>query len=320
MAHLVNHPFVKQNNIKMDKLGDMDLFVRVVRNGGLAAAGREIGLSPARMTARMNGLEQRYGVRLLTRTTRQVTLTEEGREFFNACENVLAEVKQAEGRLQAGRTSISGPLRITATSDLGQQHVAPVLERYIAEHPDVEPYLYLTDGVVNLAQEGFDLGVRYGVLADSGMIAKKLAKSHRILCASPRYLKRKGTPRNPDDLANHDCLVMVRSAEPLVTWHFQRDKQQYSLAINPARSSNDGAMIRRWALEGAGIALKSYCDVAQDIKEKRLKAVLSGYAQDFGRPGVGIGADLHVVYPSRKFLPERVRGFIQALRDHFDRI
>ncbi|MEZ5536858.1 MAG: LysR family transcriptional regulator [Thiolinea sp.] len=301
----------------MDKLGDMALFVQVVRNNGLAAAGRKAGLSPARMTARINGLEERYGIRLLNRTTRQVTLTEEGREFYTSCEQILAAVEEAEARLQTGHNAFSGPLRITATSDLGQQHIAPVLKQFVAEHPGIQPCLHLSDGVVNLVEEGFDLGVRYGSLADSSLIARKLADNRRILCASPAYLRRKGLPGHPDELAEHDCLTMVRAREPLVTWHFHKDGEVYSIAVKPAWSSNDGALIRRWALEGAGIALKSYFDVAVDIKAGRLQVLLEDYTQDFRRRGTHSGANLQVVYPSRHYLPERVSAFIQALSDHF---
>lgn len=301
----------------MDKLGDMDLFVRVIKNGGLAAAGREVGLSPARMTARMNGLEQRYGVRLLNRTTRRISLTDEGREFHAACERVLAEVEHAEIRLQTGRQSFAGPLRVTTASDLGQQHVAPVLAQFVEAHPEVTPCLHLTDGVVNLTEDGFDLGVRYGVLSDSRLVARKLASNHRVLCASPDYLKRKGKPETPGDLAYHDCLVMVRASEPLTTWHFHTPKGQQSVSVEPARSTNDGALVRRWALEGAGIALKSHWDVRADIKAKRLVTVLDDYMQDFERQGTTSGADLHVVYPSREYLPQRTRGFIDALADYF---
>lgn len=301
----------------MDKLGDIDLFVRVIKNEGLAAAGREVGLSPARMTARMNGLEQRYGVHLLNRSTRRISLTDEGREFYSACERILAEVEQAEVSLQTGQTCFAGPLRITTTSDLGQQHVTPVLSRFVDEHPNVTPYLYLSDGVVNLTEGGFDLGVRYGVLSDSTLVARRLASSRRVLCASPGYLKRKGTPVTPNALADHDCLVMVRMAEPLTTWHFQMADEKLSISIQPVRASNDGALIRRWAVEGAGIALKSFWDVANDLKAKRLVTLLDNYTHDFERKGTSGGADLHVVYPSRKFIPQRIRGFIDALADHF---
>jgi len=301
----------------MDKLGDIDLFVRIIKNEGLAAAGREVGLSPARVTARINALEKRYGVRLLIRTTRRVSLTDAGREFYAGCERILAEVKQAEARLQTGQESFTGPLRVTVTSDLGQQHIAPILSKFVKEHPDVRPCLHLTDSVINITEEGFDLGIRYGVLSDSTMIARKLADSRRVLCASPDYLKRKGAPTTPDELADHDCLAMVRATEPLTTWHFQTADGKQTVLIQPAWATNDGALIRRWAIEGAGIALKSYWDVANDLKAKRLVTVLDDYTQDFERQGTTSGADLHVVYPNREFLPLRTRGFIEALLEYF---
>ncbi len=301
----------------MDKLGDMDLFVRVVKNGGLAVAGREVGLSPASMSARINALEQRYGMRLLNRTTRHVSPTEAGSKFYDACVCILADVNEAETQLQSVKESFSGPLRITATSDMGQQHIAPLLSKFIAQHPCVSPHLYLTDGIVNLAEQSFDLGVRYGHLPDSSLVVRKLATSHRVVCASPDYLNKKGIPKTPQALSEHDCLVMVRVTEPLTNWYFHTANGQETVAINAARSSNDGALIRRWALEGTGIALKSYLDVAADIKAKRLVTVLDDFMQDFNSDGTSYDADLQLVYPSRKYMPLRVQGFIDLLLDHF---
>lgn len=301
----------------MDILKDMDLFVRVVRNGGLAAGGREVGLSPASMSARLKQFEAHYGVRLLRRTTRQVALTEEGRRFFDACQRVLAEVEQAEHELRTGRERLAGPLRITATSDLGQQHVAPVLDAFVAENPDVRPYLHLTDGVVNLVEDGFDLGVRYGMLADSRLVTRKLADNSRVLCASPGYVERKGLPQTPGDLSDHECLVLIRAGEPLTTWHFQSDLGAQSVTLQPARSSNDGALVRRWALAGAGIALKSFWDVRADIEAGRLVTVLDQFTGDFDRHGTTGGADLYVVCPGRDYLPVRIRGFVETLANYF---
>lgn len=301
----------------MDKLGDMDLFVRVINNGGLAAAGREVGLSPARMTARMNTLEKRYETRLLNRSTRHVSATEAGMRFYENSIRILAEVTEAETQLQIGQEVFAGPLRITAPSDVGQQHIVPVLSRFVAEHPDVKPCLHLADGVVNLSEEGFDLGIRYGLLPDSALIARKLASNHRVLCASPEYLKSRGTPKTPKDLQQHDCLVMVRNVQPLTTWNFQTAKGSEAVIINPSRQCNDGAMIRRWAIEGAGIALKSYIEIVSDIQENRLMVVLDKYKQDFEKKGTTGGADLHVVYPSRQHVPKRVESFISSLIEYF---
>lgn len=301
----------------MDKLGDMDLFVRVVKNGGLAVAGREVGLSPASMSARINSLEQRYGMRLLNRTTRHVSPTEAGRKFYDACLSILADVNEAETQLLSVKETFAGPLRITATSDMGQQHIAPLLSKFIAQHPDITPHLYLTDGVVNIGEQSFDLGVRYGNLPDSSLIVRKLASSHRVVCASPDYLKKKGIPKIPQALTEHDCLVMFRATEPLTNWYFQTQKGVETVAIHAARSTNDGALIRQWAIEGAGIALKSYLDVAADLKAKRLVTVLDDFMQDFNKQSASGGSDLQLVYPSRQYLPQRVQGFIDLLVAHF---
>ncbi len=301
----------------MDKLGDMDLFVRVVKNGGLAVAGREVGLSPASMSARINTLEQRYGMRLLNRTTRHVSPTEAGRKFYDACLSILADVNEAETQLLSVKETFAGPLRITATSDMGQQHIAPLLSKFIAQHPDITPHLYLTDGVVNIGAQSFDLGVRYGNLPDSSLIVRKLASSHRVVCASPDYLKRKGIPKIPQALTEHDCLVMFRATEPLTNWYFQTQKGVETVAINAARSTNDGALIRQWAIEGAGIALKSYLDVEADLKAKRLVTVLDDFMQDFNKQSISGGSDLQLVYPSRQYMPQRVQGFIDLLVAHF---
>ena len=306
----------------MDKLGDMDLFTRVVKNGGLAAAGREVGLSPASMSARMNALEARYNTRLLNRSTRHVSLTETGQQFYEACLNILADMSEVESQILGSQDCLKGSLRITAPSDMGQQHIMPVLSKFVENNPEITPHLHLTDSIVNITEAGFDCAIRYGDLPDSSLVARKLASNHRVLCASPKYLKQKGTPQTPQDLSQHDCLAMTRETEPLTNWYFKSAKGLESIAIKASRSSNDGAIVRRWAVEGAGIALKSYLEVAEDIKAKRLTIVLETFMPDFNK-GKSIknnptSADLHIIYPSRQYLPKRVKAFIDALLEHFE--
>lgn len=303
----------------MDKLGDMDLFVRVVRTGGLASAGREVGLSPASMSARMNALEARYNTRLLNRSTRHVSLTETGQQFFEACLNILADMSEVESQILGSQKSLKGSLRITAPSDLGQQHIMPVLSKFVEENPEVLPHLHLTDGIVNITKEGFDCAIRYGDLPDSSLVARKLASNYRVLCASPDYLKRKGSPKAPQELIDHDCLAMIRETEPLTNWYFHAPNGLESVAIKPARSSNDGALIRRWAVEGVGIALKSYLEVADDIKAKRLEVVLEESMPDFNKgKSAKNSADLHIIYSSRQYLPKRIKAFRVALMEYFE--
>lgn len=310
----------------MDKLGDMDLFVRVVKNSGLAAAGREVGLSPASMSARINTLEARYNTRFLNRSTRHVSVTETGQQFYEACVCILADVSEAESQILGNQEQLTGTLRITAPSDVGQLHIMPVLSKFIEDNPEINPYLHLTDGIVNITEDGFDCAIRYGDLPDSSLVARKLASNYRVLCASPEYLKQKGSPKTPQELSQHDCLTMTRGTEPLINWFFNGVNGLESVLIKAARSSNDGALLRRWALEGNGIALKSYLEVFEDIKEGRLIVILEEFMPDFNKKeynenqlkSCSRSADLHIIYPSRQYLPRRVKAFIESLLVYFE--
>ncbi|MGF1736918.1 LysR family transcriptional regulator [Photobacterium satsumensis] len=303
----------------MDKFSDMTLFVSIVKNQGLAAAGRELGLSPATVTARLQALEDRYGVKLLNRSTRHISLTDSGVMYHQACLEILDSVKETENLLQTGTKEVRGTLKISAPRDIGKQYISPILSAFAEQYPDVTPYLYLNDNLSNLAESGLDVVIRYGELADSNLISRKLASSRRVLCASPDYLAKKGTPITPQDLAAHDCLAMVRSNEELKTWHFQDSEQHNVITVVPKRFSDDGEVIRQWALDGAGIALKSVLDVQQDIKQQRLVTILNGYMKNFNASTSAVGADLNVIYMSRQYQPKRIRLFLDFLIEHFDK-
>ncbi|PSS73375.1 LysR family transcriptional regulator [Shewanella algae] len=301
----------------MDKFADMTLFVSIVKNQGLAAAGRELGLSPATVTARLQSLEERYGVKLLNRSTRHISLTDSGALYHQASLEIINSVKETENLLQTGTKEVRGPLKISAPRDIGKQYVSPILTAFTELYPDVIPYLYLNDHLTNLAESGLDIVIRYGELADSNLISRKLASSRRVLCASPDYLAKKGTPITPQDLVGHDCLAMIRSNEELKTWHFQDDEGYKAITVVPKRFSDDGEVIRQWALQGAGIALKSILDVQQDIKQQRLVTVLNGYMKNFSASSSATGADLNVIYLSRQYQPKRIRLFVDFLIERF---
>lgn len=301
----------------MDKFADMTLFVSIVKNQGLAAAGRELGLSPATVTARLQSLEERYGVKLLNRSTRHTSLTDAGALYHQACLEIINSVKETENLLQTGTKEVRGPLKISAPRDIGKQYVSPILTAFTELYPDVIPYLYLNDNLTNLAESGLDIVIRYGELADSNLISRKLASSRRVLCASPDYLAKKGTPITPQDLVDHDCLAMIRSNEELKTWHFQDDEGYKAITVVPKRFSDDGEVMRQWALQGAGIALKSILDVQQDIKQQRLVTVLNGYMKNFSASSSATGADLNVIYLSRQYQPKRIRLFVDFLIERF---
>nr|WP_275440616.1 LysR family transcriptional regulator [Vibrio sp. Of7-15] len=295
----------------------MTLFVSIVKNQGLAAAGRELGLSPATVTARLKALEDRYGVKLLNRSTRHLSLTDAGSLYHQACLEIIDSVKETENLLHTGTHEVRGTLKVSAPRDIGKQYIAPILSEFAEKYPDVVPYLYLNDNLSNLAESGLDLVIRYGELADSNLISRKLALSKRVLCASPEYLARKGTPMTPQELVNHDCLAMVRSNEELKTWHFQDDDQHSTITLAPKRFADDGEVIRQWALDGAGIALKSILDVKEDIEHQRLVTVLDGYMKNFNTATSSAGADLNVIYQSRQYQPKRLRLFLDFLFQKF---
>ncbi|MGF1843353.1 LysR family transcriptional regulator [Vibrio clamense] len=301
----------------MDKFSDMAMFVSVVKHQGLAAAGRELGLSPATMTARLQGLEERYGVKLLNRSTRHISLTDSGDLYHKACLEILENVKETENLILNGVKEVKGSLKISAPKDIGKQHILPILSEFCEQFPDVVPYLYLNDDVSNIAESGIDIVIRYGELADSSLISRRLSSSHRVLCASPKYLAKYGTPLTPQDLVNHRCLAMVRSNEELKTWHFQDTDKKNVITVLPKRFSDDGEVVRHWALEGAGIALKSILDVQDDIDNLRLVTVLNGYMTNFNTSTSVSSADLNVVYMSKKYQPKRIRLFLDFLFDTF---
>jgi len=302
----------------VDKFSDMAMFVSIVKHQGLAAAGRDLGLSPATVTARLQALEERYGVKLLNRSTRHVSLTDSGELYYKACIEILDNVSEAENLIQNGVREVKGSLKVVAPKDIGKQYILPILNEFSELYPDVVPYLYLNDQISNIAESGMDIVVRYGELADSSLISRRLAPSRRVLCASPEYLAKHGTPSTPQDLVNHSCLVMLRSNEELKTWHFQERDKKKSITVVPKRFSDDGEVIRRWAVEGAGIALKSVLDVQADITNLRLVTVLNGYMKNFNTSMSASSADLNVVYISKKYQPKRIRLFLDFLFERFN--
>jgi len=301
----------------VDKLGDIKLFVKIVQLNGLASAGRELGLSPASVTARLNRLEAGYGVRLLNRTTRRIALTEEGRTFYTSCLRIISDIDEAEDRLRTEKAELSGQIKVSATFDLGRQTIAPLLSEFTRKHSKVTLQLHYADQLVDLLAGEFDLAIRYGSLPDSSLVARKLAPNRRILCASPGYIARRGNPLNPNDLAEHECLSLMREQQGQIHWHFSRKGQQASVQINPRLQSNDGAQLRLWALEGLGIALKSFWDIKVDLEAGHLVPVLQQYQHDWGVLNADGLADLYVVYPSREYLPKRTSHLIEVLASHF---
>ncbi|MEH6523555.1 LysR family transcriptional regulator [Sulfitobacter sp.] len=290
-------------------LKNLALFLRIVEKGGLAVAGREMGLAPATVTDRLAALEEHYGARLLTRTTRSITLTDEGRELVTGARRILAEAEETEARIKLGVEKISGAIRLSTPIDLGHNRIVPILDAFMDEHREVSVDLTLSDGIVDLVGQGIDLALRYGKLTDSSMKSKKLHDNHRLLCASPEYLEINGVPQHPKDLVQHNCIVIRFGTQLFHDWSFSVDGQQQTYRVQGNRVANDGELVRRWCVEGRGLALKSEWDVHADLKAGRLVSLLEDFAP---QPN-----SLQMTYPAGAVQPRRVRALMEYLSNAF---
>jgi len=293
-------------NPAMDKLKQIESFVSVAAKGSLTAAANAEGVAPAVIGRRIDALEERLGVKLLLRTTRRITLTHEGSAFLDDCQRVLVDLGNAEASVSAGGVKASGYLRITAPAGFGRRHVAPMVPRYLAQHPDVHLSLNLSDRVVDIVNEGVDCAVRVGDLPDSSLVSVRLADNRRMCVAAPGYLQRAGTPKTPAELQRHECLTLSSDASQTRGWAFSVDGALTHLRPNGRLDCSDGQVLHDWCVQGLGIAWRSTWEVDGEIAQGRLVSVLDDYAA----PPNGI----YAVFPQRKHLPLRVRLWIDLLK------
>lgn len=289
--------------IVMERSGEMEVFTRVVEEGGFSAAARSLDLTPSAVSKLIARLEARLGVRLLVRTTRALTLTEEGEAYHHAARRVLDALNEADQQAAGG--VVRGRLRVSASIPFGTMFVAPAMPAFLARNPDLVVDLSFTDGIVDLLAEKTDVAIRMGNLPDSGLIARKLGQSRRVVCAAPSYLERKGLPRSPADLAGHDCLTFsFRRARP--PWPFRQDGKEIDQPVTGSLILNNGETMKQMALAGAGIARVGLFHVAAEIATGALVPLLEEY-----NPG-----DLeliHAVHVGGGPLPPRVRAFIEHM-------
>ena len=290
----------------MDRVGDLSLFLRVLDLGSISAAARSLDLSVAVASQRLKRLERDLGVRLLHRTTRQLHATPEGAALAEQGRVLVEDLEALTGGLRQSATEVSGTLRVTMSAAFGGQYISPLLPEFLAQHPRVKLSVNLNDQILDLVGSGFDLGIRVGALGDSGLVARQLATNRRVLCASPDYLHRHGTPRTPADLANHDCLLLVGSQGRQDVWHFtDRKGREIAQRVQGRFESNQGALLRDAVVAGLGIALHSLWHVHEQLRSGQLQVLL----QDYPIATTGI----HAVMPQRRLVPPRVRAFVDFL-------
>ncbi|MBW2272943.1 MAG: LysR family transcriptional regulator [Deltaproteobacteria bacterium] len=287
----------------MDKLFEFESFSQVATRGSFTAAAEALGVTPSAVSKQVKALEERLGVRLLNRTTRRVSPTEAGRAFHERIQAVLHDVSEAEQAATQLQAEPRGTLRVGAPMDFGRAHLAEPIARFAGEHPDLELQVDFQDRFVDVVDEGFDVVVRIGALPDSSLVARTLAPCRRVLCASPDYLARKGTPRSGRDLLAHTRIGYAYELER--SWSFE-GAQRISVPIR--HRSNNGELTRQLLLAGLGIALLPTFLVSEDLLAGRLQSL----------PVAGLEADIaiHALYPHRRHLSAKVRHFVDYLTAH----
>ncbi len=293
----------------MDRLKQIESFVMVAAKGSLTATAQAEGVAPAVIGRRIDGLEERLGVKLLVRTTRRITLTHEGSAFLENCQRLLTDLANAEASVSAGGVKASGHLRITAPAGFGRRHVAPLVPGFVAQHPEVSLSLNLSDRVIDIVNEGVDCAIRVGDLPDSSLVSMRLADNRRLCVAAPAYLQRAGVPSTPSDLMRHACLTLSSDASQTRGWAFVVSGELSHLRPSGRLDCSDGQVLHEWCLGGLGIAWRSTWEVEADVAAGRLQVLL----EDFAAPPNGIFA----VFAQRKHLPLRVRLWIDHVKQAY---
>ncbi len=289
---------------------DLRVFVTVVRKAGFSVAAEELGASPAYVSKRIRLLEESLATKLLHRTTRRVAVTEEGERVFHWAQRILDDMDHLLQEVAVTRRQPRGLLRVSCSFGFGRNVVAPAMSELVEKFPALQVRLEVFDRLIDVAGEGFDLDVRVGDDIAPHLIARRLADNHRVLCAAPAYLERRGAPRAVSDLAAHDCLVIKERDHPFGVWKLRSGASDETVKVTGPLSANHGEIVVQWALDGRGIALRSLWDVGGHLRAGRLVQVLPEWRQD---------ANVWAVYPTRLQLSAKVRVCVEFLQEYFRR-
>lgn len=292
----------------LDRLTSMATFVKAADTGSFTSAAASLGMSAQMVAKHVVALEDKLGGKLLARTTRQQSLTELGRTYYERCKLILAEVKAADAIASQVTLEPFGCLRISAPTTFGVHGLIPLITQYQIDHPQVEIDLVLTDRLVDLVEEGFEAAFRVGPLEDSGLIARKLKPYRLAVAASPAYLRRRGIPREPAELTQHDCLVYAhRSQKPDLSWKFQGNGQIHTVEVNCKFKSNDVTALLSAATQGAGVVVAAEDALSELIASGRLVQVLPGYEPP--------SRAMHLLFAPDRHQTPKLRAFIDAVAE-----
>ena len=291
--------------MKVENLSDLRLLLRVAETGTLTAAAKALGITPAAASAGLKRLEAQLGARLFERSTRALRATPQGQTLVDYAQRAIDLLEEGEAQLDADRTALVGTLRVAAPSDLTRGVLLPLLDAFLAEHPGLQLALSISDRPADVMRDEVDVAVRYGPLADSRLVARRLADARPLVCAAPAYLARHGVPTHPQDLVRHNCLTFHRNGQRHRQWRFGQNGQWISVRVAGDRNADDAALVRQWAVAGAGITFKSSLDLRHDIASGALVPLLTDWQTE--------PYPLHALLPSGRFIPARVRALVDYL-------
>ena len=293
----------------MDLLGPMRTFVRVVEAGSFTAVATEQQTTQPTISRQIAALEEHLGSRLLTRTTRSLTLTDDGRAFYERAKLALESVAEAENAVGRRRTKPAGMLRLATPVVFGRLHVVPRLSAFLARYPDVAVDLVMSDTFTDLVEQGIDVAIRVGEITDPGLIARRIGIVRRVTVASPAYLKKHKAPRAPSDLVDHDCIVYTRLATGNC-WQFEGKEGPVTVEVHGRYRADNSEAVREGVLAGLGIAVIPAFAFGNEIAERRVNVLLADHEPR--------RLPMHAVYPSRRFVPLKVRALIDFLAHEFE--
>jgi DNA-binding transcriptional LysR family regulator len=292
----------------MDTLEGMRTFAAVVAEGSFSKAAKRLDRSPQLVSKYVAQLENRLGVRLLNRSTRRLSVTEAGQAYFDRCQGIVADVDELEDAIGNLTEAVRGVLKINAPMTFGMHHLTPAIAEFQSVHPDLRVDLALDDRVVDVVSEGFDLAIRIARLEASSLVARRLAPVNLVVCASPEYLDARGIPETPSDLVDHDCLGYTY-ASTRDLWHFESEGAAEEVQVSGRFRANNGDALRTAALAGHGLIMQPTFIVSEDLRSGRLVRVMTSYAIT--------PLNVYAVYAHRQLLSNKVRVFVEFLRDYF---
>jgi DNA-binding transcriptional LysR family regulator len=293
----------------MNQVSELSFFVLLIEMKSLAATAHELDLTPSAVTKRLTKLEERLGVKLLNRTTRTLTLTNEGEIYYEHAKRIAADLAEVEAMISSRRSTPKGQLRVNAPLGFGRNYVAPIMSEFVSLYPEVDLQLELTDHPISLTENAFDVQIRFGEIPDSRLLARHIASNKRLLCASPSYLEKNGIPSIPADLTKHPCITIKQNESEFGTWRLRKKDKTESVKVNAKFITNDGGVALRWALDGHGILMRAEWDLAKYIRSGELTLVLDEYNTP--------PADIYAVYFQKVSRSAKLAAFIEHLEKSF---